>query len=274
MSTITTRPNDDSTVLPRFGTEFRTDLQGLRAVAVLLVLTYHAGVPFLSGGYVGVDVFFVLSGYLITGIMARELLSTGHLSMQTFYARRILRIVPAATVVLIATAIATVVWLPITQWRSTAAEIVGSAFYVSNWQFAASTDYLNTDSAPSPLQHFWSLAIEEQYYLIWPALLVLALTVAKRWLRSQGKGFSPLTIATIVMATVTLISFCWSLVAVSNSPEAAYFLTPVRIWELGVGSLLALAVPNLRGISTVLKQLLFWGGLLAIISAGFYTIAL
>lgn len=214
---------------PRFGTGYRADLQGLRAVAVLLVLGYHAGLPFVPGGFVGVDVFFVLSGFLITGIVARELERTGRLSLRGFYARRIARIVPAATVVLLFTAAATVLCLPITQWRRVAEEVIGSALYVSNWQFAASTDYLNAEAAASPLQHFWSLAVEEQYYLLWPALLTLALALGAHAARRGRRIPSPIAIAAAIMLFITVLSFVFSSVAVARQPEAAYFVTPTRL---------------------------------------------
>lgn len=138
----------------------------MRAVAVLVIVLYHAGVPLFSGGFVGVDVFFVLSGFLITGIMASELERTSRFRLSRFYAKRILRIVPAATLVLVATAATTALWVPSTQWRSVAAEIAGSALYAVNWQLAVTTDYVNAEALPSPLQHFWSLAVEEQFYIL------------------------------------------------------------------------------------------------------------
>lgn len=235
----------------RFGVEYRLDIQGVRAVAVLLVLLYHAGVPGFSGGFVGVDVFFVLSGYLITGIVAREVAETGRLSLKRFYGRRILRIIPAATIVLVTVAIFTALRLPITQWRSIAHEIVGSTFYFSNWQFAATTNYLNASAPPSPLQHFWSLAVEEQYYLLWPALLVIAMLLLRR---RKGAEIAPrrlIRLAALIMVGTTAASFICAIVAMRVLPDAAYFITPTRLWELGVGSLLALAVPSLRRLSQI-----------------------
>lgn len=147
----------------------RDDIQGLRAVAVLLVLAYHAGVPGISGGFVGVDVFFVISGFLITGLIVREVERTGRLDLPRFYARRIRRLLPATAVVLLATAAMTALVLPVTRWESVLRDIAASALYVVNWRLAAqSVDYQASEQASSPVQHFWSLAVEEQFYVVWP----------------------------------------------------------------------------------------------------------
>ena len=153
---------------------FRPDLEGLRAIAVGLVLLFHAGVPFVAGGYVGVDVFFVLSGFLITGLIVRELEKTGTVSLAAFYARRARRLLPAAMVALVATMVASAFLLPPLSVPDVAADGAAAALYVSNMRFAfQATDYLQSAAAPSPLLHYWSLAVEEQFYLFWPALLLL-----------------------------------------------------------------------------------------------------
>src|ERR1700712_3445004 len=165
--------------------EFRGDVEGLRGLAVLAVVLYHAGVGVVPGGYVGGDVFFVLSGYLITGLVLRDLNRSDGFSFVSFYARRARRILPAATVVLIATVLCSVAWLAPLQARSVSKDSLASALFVSNYRFAAvGTDYLTTAS-PSPLQHYWSLCIEEQFYLLWPALMVATVLLGRR-LRSAG----------------------------------------------------------------------------------------
>lgn len=250
---------------------FRSDLQGIRGLAVLLVLFYHAQIPLFSGGFVGVDVFFVLSGFLITGIVAREIQGTGRFSLSRFYGRRIVRIVPAATVLLLFVVVASYLWLPLTRWREIATEVVGSALYFSNWQFAASADYLNAEAAPSPIQHFWSLAIEEQYYLLWPALLLLGVfLLSRRRIGNQSQELATqiIHLAVALMSVITLASFAFSLYAMAHWPAVAYFITPTRLWELGIGSLLALAAPHLRSLSTSVKWMLVVGGVLAILTAG------
>lgn len=147
--------------------DFRTDIQGLRAVAVGTVLLYHAGASSIPGGFVGVDVFFVISGFLITGLLIKEIENSGKVSLANFYSRRAKRILPAATIVLLATAVLTLAVLPRNRWDSVGWELLGSAFNVVNWVFAnTSTDYLRQDQAASPVQHFWTLAVEEQFYIV------------------------------------------------------------------------------------------------------------
>lgn len=269
MTSYAQRPNKSGLAPHKFGTEHRRDIQGIRTIAVTLVLLFHAGVPGFSGGFVGVDVFFVVSGYLITGIVARELDSTGSISLRTFYAKRILRIVPAATVVLVAVAIATLLWLPITRWLSTAKELIGSAVYISNWQFAASTNYLNAGLPASPLQHFWSLAVEEQYYLLWPALLALGcFAFKKRATPRRAAGAAAIRYAWALMLVLTVSSFVFAVLLMQTHPEPAYFVTPARLWELGAGSLLALSVPYLRHLGLAASRTLFISGLLLVLGAG------
>jgi peptidoglycan/LPS O-acetylase OafA/YrhL len=153
---------------------FRPDIEGLRAVAVLLVLAYHARIPGFPGGYIGVDVFYVVSGFLITGLIVRELRETGRVDLLTFYARRARRLLPAALVVIALTVSASAIVLPPLRVPDVAADGAAAALYVSNIRFAAqATDYLQAELDPSPLLHFWSLGVEEQFYLFWPALLLL-----------------------------------------------------------------------------------------------------
>lgn len=159
---------------------FRPDIQGLRAVAVGAVLLYHANWSLFGGGFVGVDVFFVISGFLITGILLREAQSTGRIRLGDFYAKRARRILPAATIVLLTTLVLTVIFLPQIRWESIGVEALASAACVVNWVFAAGTDYLNAEVAASPLQHFWTLAVEEQFYIVWPLVLVAALALDRK----------------------------------------------------------------------------------------------
>lgn len=142
---------------------FRPDVEGLRAIAVSMVLLYHVGVGWASGGFAGVDVFFVISGFLITGQLVKEVERSGTISLVDFYARRAKRLFPAAALVLLATMGLTVAFLPSTRWADTGGDIFAAAAYFINWRLAArSVDYLAEDAVPSPVQHFWSLAVEEQ----------------------------------------------------------------------------------------------------------------
>ena len=235
---------------------FRRDVQGLRAVAVLLVLAYHAGVPFVPGGYVGVDVFFVISGFLITGLIVREVEQTGRLSLRHFYARRVKRLLPATAVVFVAVAALTVLALPVTRWREIAGDVAASAGYLVNWRLAdRSVDYLAEGSAASPVQHFWSLAVEEQFYIVWPLLIVALL--------SSGRG-RPVRRLLWGLLAITVPSFLWSIHLTAANPGAAYFVTTTRLWEMAVGALLAVAVSRVGQPSPVARRAVGWAGLGAV----------
>src|SRR3954454_13286662 len=163
------------------GREFRPDIEAVRAVAVLAVVLFHAGVPGLTGGFVGVDVFFVVSGFLITGLLWREVRATGTVRPARFYGARARRLLPAGMVVLVATAAAAALLLPPLQARAVLGDAVASALYAGNYRLAVQgTDYLAADTPPSPFQHYWSLGVEEQFYLVWPALLVLGARLGRR----------------------------------------------------------------------------------------------
>ena len=206
----------------------RPDIQGLRAVAVLLVVLSHAGVPGLAGGYVGVDVFFVISGFLITGLLLRERLSSGRLSLARFYARRAVRLLPASALVALVTLAAAWRWLPPARIAGVAGDALSAAGYAVNVRLAAvATDYF-ANPAPSPFQHFWSLAVEEQFYLGWPLLIVVVL-----W---SGR----LRVLAGVLAALVAGSLVYSVFELGVDAPAAYFGLPSRAWELGVGALVAL----------------------------------
>ncbi|MBL3690137.1 acyltransferase family protein [Leucobacter chromiireducens] len=202
-----------------YGIEYRRGIQGLRAFVALVVVLYHSSVPLSSGGIVGVDVLFVLSGFLITGIMLAEIQDTGTFSISRFYAKRILRTIPAATVVLFATAIAAAIWIPLTEWREIASEIAASAVYLVNWQHAGTTAYLNAGALPSPLQHFWSLALEEQYYIVWPALVIAVLFFLRLRARKREDLVSPaagIKVLAAAMLAIVVASFLFSVFALSH----------------------------------------------------------
>ncbi|HEX6325124.1 MAG TPA: acyltransferase family protein [Jiangellaceae bacterium] len=239
--------------------EFRGDIQGLRAVAVLLVLGFHAGVPLLPGGFVGVDVFFVISGFLITGLIVREVRQTGRLSLSRFWARRARRLLPATAVVLAAVAVMTIVVLPVTRWSSIAWDIATSALYVVNWRLAdQSVNYLVSEDAPSPLQHFWSLAVEEQFYLVWPLLIIFLLWVQRRFRLSLTK------VLIVGIAAIAVPSLAWSAFFTETSAAQAYFVSTTRLWELAIGASLALVAHRLRHVPVVLAHALGILGLGAI----------
>lgn len=166
---------------------FRPDIEGLRAVAVLAVLAFHAGIPGTAGGFVGVDVFFVVSGYLITGLLVREAITTGRIRLGDFFSRRARRLLPSAAVVLGAVAVAGA-WLTVPLRRTDVEyDVVAAALSLANWRFVAQrTDYLAAGHDQSPLLHFWSLAVEEQFYLFWAPLLAVLALCAARAVRRAG----------------------------------------------------------------------------------------
>ena len=232
----------------------RKDIQALRAIAVLLVVVYHLWDGALPGGFAGVDVFFVISGFLITSHLVREIDGTGTVSLAAFWARRARRILPAALTVLLVCVVATVVLVPHSRWEQFLAEVRASTAYVQNYRLASdAVDYLGASNATSPVQHFWSLSAEEQFYLAWPVVLLLSAVL--------GRGRrAPLVVA---MGVVTAASLAYSICHTAANPAAAYFVTPTRAWEFGAGGLLALARPS-EDVAAPVRALVGWAGLAAI----------
>jgi peptidoglycan/LPS O-acetylase OafA/YrhL len=219
---------------------FRADIQALRAVAVAGVVVYHLWPRALPGGFVGVDVFFVVSGFLITQQLVDEATESGRISLTQFWARRIRRILPAALVVLAAAAAAVVLLVPRVAWHDNLPDIRASAAYVENWQLAGrAVDYLAAEADPSLVQHYWSLSVEEQFYLVWPLLLLLAVGLARRL-----PGRDPRAWPAAVLAAAGLSSFVVSVLWTASDPRTAFFATPTRAWEFAAGGLAATLVPG------------------------------
>jgi peptidoglycan/LPS O-acetylase OafA/YrhL len=216
---------------------FRADIEGLRAFAVVLVVLSHLKL-WPEGGFVGVDVFFVISGFLITGLIVDEISKTGRLSFRKFYVRRARRILPASLTVLLATWIAAKSVFFSDRVASTLHDIWWSAGFGANINFARTgTDYFQTYQAPSLVQHYWSLAVEEQFYVVWPVLLLAVSAVARR--RAPQRAAAWVTAAALA---AVVASFAWCVYSTATSPAPAYFSTAGRAWELGVGAVLAMAV--------------------------------
>ena len=241
---------------------FRLDIEGLRAVAVILVVLYHAGATVVSGGYVGVDVFFVISGFLITSLLLRELDDTRRLSIVRFYARRAVRLLPAATVVVATTLLAAWLWLPPLRLKSIAGDALATTVYGLNYRLAdRGVDYLGAAQAPSPLQHFWSLAVEEQFYLAWPLLLLAASLV---WRRSRRVSRPAVAGVLLAVIGVSLAASVWQTHA---SAPWAYFGAHTRAWELAVGALIAVSATHCARLPAMLARILGGAGLAAVLAS-------
>lgn len=255
-------------------TKHRDDLQGLRAIAVLLVVLDHAGVTFFGGGYVGVDVFFVLSGFLITGLLLSGAAERGRVSFTDFYARRARRILPAAALTLIATDIAAYLFLNYIRAKQVMLDSVWASFFAANIHFSReAVNYFAQGQPTSPLQHVWSLSVEEQFYVVWPALLSLVLFgVALRRRSRRGRERSsrhagtgrPVTRLLVVIIVASVASLAWSIHDTSVAPAAAYFSTFARAWELGLGAALAIAAVRLERVGALWCTGMGWLGLVAI----------
>jgi peptidoglycan/LPS O-acetylase OafA/YrhL len=250
-----------STTLPNTR-RFRPDIEGMRAVAVLVVILYHLGVPGFAGGYVGVDVFFVLSGFLITGLIADELDRTGTIALGTFIRRRMRRLLPASALVLVVTLAIAWYALPPLQLAELRTQAVATAAYGANIELALSgTDYLQSHAPPSALQHYWSLAVEEQFYLLWPLLLLLVTRRARRRGRSLAR---PMLVATIAVTVASLlVGVLWT----RSVQPYAYFLLPARAWEMASGGVLILTLRRLGSPSRQLAEVAGWVGLALVVAS-------
>jgi peptidoglycan/LPS O-acetylase OafA/YrhL len=228
---------------------------------VLLVVLYHADVPGVTGGFVGVDVFFVISGFLITLALKAEADREGRISFSRFYGRRMRRLLPPAALVLVFTVVMAAFVLPVTQAQSVVKDVFYSAIYAINYRLALEgVDYQNATAPPSPLQHFWSLAVEEQFYIVWPLLIALCLLIGRR------KHYKKMMVGAIVLLSVgTLLA---SILQTPQDTSLSYFSIHTRAWELGAGALLALA-HNRLVMPQWVRATLAWAGLTAIVATAF-----
>ena len=260
MSAVITAVSRPAVVVPKIPAgrpAKRLDIQGLRALAVLVVALNHANVPFLRGGYVGVDVFFVISGYLITGILLRK----SHTSLADFYAGRARRILPAATLTLAVTSIAVYVVYDVNrtdflQTKAVLLDALSASFFYANVHLAHNaTNYFVQASStfPSPVQHFWSLSVEEQFYFVWAAVLTL-MSFMFRQPRLLARAIG------VVITLACLASLVWSIHDTATNPQAAYFSTLDRVWELGLGAMLALFAPRMDSLPIIVREPLGWVG--------------
>jgi peptidoglycan/LPS O-acetylase OafA/YrhL len=230
------------------------EIQGLRAIAVLGVVLYHANFKWIPGGYLGVDVFFVISGYLISQLITKELSETGRTNLPNFYARRLRRLLPAAILVIISTiAVGKHLVSPV-RFRDLGFDALASIFYASNYRFYLSqTDYLNIGEKPSLFLHFWSLAVEEQFYLFWPILLFIGWQFYKKF------GMF------IVLVLALVSSFYYSLIISETDPLLAFYSLPSRVWEFALGALTFLIVSKIPNVPKFFRFIFGWSGISALV---------
>lgn len=253
---------------------FRPEIQGLRAMAVLVVIVHHLRPGALSGGFIGVDMFFVISGYLITAHLFREARDTGRIRLGAFWSRRIRRLLPLAFTVLLASAGLVFALVPATEHGTMFRHIAAAGFYIENWALVAdATDYSAAGQMATVVQHFWSLSVEEQFYVAWPLLAVLALWLASRGGRAVnggvGRHAAPgLNVHRVFLTTIALVavvSFVYGLWATETSPAAAYFNTGARAWEFAAGGVVALLCLK-RGVQGLAGAFLGWAGTIALLA--------
>ena len=241
-------------------TGFRPDVEGLRALAILLVLAYHASVPPATGGFVGVDVFFVISGYVITGVLFRSNPGDARSFFGDFYARRARRIVPAVVLVIVATTLASYHWLGFIAGDQTATDGKWAVGFLANFHFSAlGTNYLASQTPASPLQNFWSLAVEEQFYLAYPAIFLL---VAR-----ARSSFSPRPRLAVIVSVIVAASLAWSVVTTRSNAIASYFSPFTRAWELGIGALVAIGATGIARLPARLMRPVGWCGVAVVLVA-------
>jgi peptidoglycan/LPS O-acetylase OafA/YrhL len=245
----------------RESTGVRPEIQALRALAVTLVVVYHLWPDRLPGGYVGVDVFFAISGFLITSHLFGQVERTGSIALGRFYSRRIRRLLPASLLVLLFIGVVTLAFVPVRLWTTIGSNLLASALYVENWSLVANAvDYLGASSTTIPTQHFWSLAVEEQFYLLLPVVLIAAAFVFARR--------HPALRARAVVGTIAVIgiaSLVYSIWATGFDQASAYFNTFTRFWEFALGGIAAVVLPRIP-IRPFASVLLAWGGVVAIVA--------
>src|SRR6185437_6468692 len=240
----------------KFRLGYRADIEGLRAVAILLVVAVHSGVQWLPGGFVGVDVFYILSGYLITGLLVQESVTTGRLRFANFYARRLRRLLPALLLMLAVTCVLANMLMPPTELPGQASNAASAALWLSNFQFAFwNLDYFAPASDTALFLHTWSLGVEEQFYLVWPLLVVIAMAA---WKYAK----QPPTTRRLkwLFGGIFIVSFVLSCYWTKTSPLFAFYLMPARAWQFALGALVFVSVGSPEFRMNSAGRRFFWFG--------------
>jgi len=253
--------NPRGAAAPRAEKDVRLDIQLLRAVAVGSVLLYHLWPTRMPGGFIGVDVFFVISGFLITSHLLRSAQSESGIRPGRFWANRARRLLPLASVVLVATIAASLMFMPASTWIPSLRNVIASALYVENWLLARdSVDYLARDQTPAPTQHFWSLSAEEQFYIVWPLLIMAAIVIALK-VNARRNPFTRASVARLAslaaVSVVLTVSLTYSLWMTSASPSVAYFATTTRAWEFAAGGIVAF-LGHQGSAGTAAPEIVWW----------------
>lgn len=251
--------------MPAEERKFRPDIEGVRAISSVTVMLYHAGFAFMAGGFTGVDVFYVLSGFLVTGGLLREAEKRGKINFPDFMGRRFRRLLPVSAIVIILTVLATYHWMGPTAGNSVAEDAVWTSLFMANWRFiSVGTDYLGAQSTASPLQHYWTLAIEGQFYIAWPLMMMILAVIARKVV-----VLSMRTITAAVLVVMFIVSYWWSIVSTPGDATVAYFSTWTRAWEIAVGCLLAVYLPQILRLSSAIGSWLMIAGVALIIASCF-----
>ena len=249
--------------------DFRPDIEGLRGFTLLAILGFHAEVPGAGGGFVGPDVFFIISGFVITGQLWREVSKTGTIKLRPFYGARARRLLPVSAAIGVVIVIASAILLPPLQARPVVGDGIACALYVGNyWFILRGVDYFATHVPPSPFQHYWTLGVEEQFYLLWPPMIIGTAWLIRRWRRSNNAETTYSKRPFLVLLwLITIGSFAVSLLATYVVPAAAYFSLPTRAWDLSIGGLLALTADRWRRLSPRAAAITGWSGLALLLLA-------